>query len=172
MVPWVLGKPHDTVDIFQMDLQKPLAMCQSNSISSLGCLSLAEKLKQISNIEAHECRKTVHQTGILITFFFTILTISLNMSRSTICWWTISPQFLLRVSSTWHKGTSQNHHISSKERSMNISKSCYVHNFPKLNNGGANVKPKWLNSVFMKQVAMWKLDSKSFFFMMLANEYR
>jgi len=37
------------------------------------------------------------------TFFFTILTMSCKISRSMICWNTLSPQFLLRVSSAYIK---------------------------------------------------------------------
>ena len=127
-VPWVLGKLHDIGDIFQKNLQKPLAMCQSNSISSPEHLNLAANMKQKSNIEAYDYRLKVlnHWMSIIITFFFTILTISLNMSRSTISWWTTSPQFLLSVSSTWKRKPE----YQLKKINMNISKTMYdVHTF-------------------------------------------
>ena len=59
----------------------------------------------------NKTKKTLHKKE-KITFFFTILTMSCKISRSTICWKILSPQFFPRVSNTWKKNMSRIEHMA------------------------------------------------------------
>jgi len=62
-------------------------------------------------IQVYKMQSIRYAVWLKHTFFFTIFTMSCKISRSTICRWTFSPQFLLRVSST----CTRNSRISSKQ---------------------------------------------------------